>query len=112
MVVKYSQGGISIKQHKVTVRKWLRENNYNDIADMIDDIMMEWSKQGKRTRRNWWDVLAGDKNGKPKKINGRVFPVLKAAQIRKGLPVSENAISRNKKEQPPVIMKTNRWKNT
>ncbi len=92
-----------------TVRAWLRENHYGDIADVIDELMLEWKRQGKKTRRNWWGVLAGGVNGKPRKVNGVTFPVLKAAQIRQGLPVTANALCRNKHEKPPEIARTNRW---
>lgn len=63
-------------------RVWLRENRHEDIADLIDEIMVEWKNAGKNTRRNWWDILAGDKDGNPRIVAGRKFPVLKEAQIR------------------------------
>lgn len=93
----------------ITVREWLRKNGYNDIADEIDNIMQEWSEKGKKTRRNWWEILSGGKNGKSRTIYGKTFPVLKAAQIRQGVPVTKNAICRNENENPPKIKKTNRW---
>jgi hypothetical protein len=37
--------------------------------------------------------------------------VLKAAQIRKGVPITQNAICRNENEVIPEIAKTGRWKN-
>ena len=93
----------------MNVRQWLRENNYDDIADMIDEIMNEWRVAGKKTRRNWWDILAGRKNGTPCKRDGRVFPVLRAAQIRQGRPITENAICRNPEEIPPPVVVSGRW---
>ncbi len=91
------------------IRIWLRENNYADIADLIDGLIDEWSSQGKKTRRNWWEVLAGDKKGRSRIICGRVFPVLKAARIRQGLPDVSNSICRNENEEIPNIRETNRW---
>lgn len=97
---------MSLKILESTARTWLRNNNYNDIAELIE----EWHKKGKGTRRNWWDILAGGKKGKSRVICGRVFPVIKAAQIRQGVPITENAICRNPNETPPSIKQTNRWK--
>ena len=37
-----------MNQIEITVRKWLRENNYEDVADLIDEIMEEWNKSGKK----------------------------------------------------------------
>lgn len=90
-------------------RHWLRENDYNDIADMIDEIMSEWQAAGKKTRRNWWDILAGRKNGQPCVREGRTFPILRAAQLRMGRPISENAICRNPEEEIPPVVISNRW---
>lgn len=99
----------ALKVIESTARKWLRDNNYNDIADMIDELIEEWNKTGKGTRRNWWEVLAGDKKGKSRVIYGRTFPVLKTAQIRKGVTVTDNAICRNTDEKQPDIKQNNRW---
>lgn len=87
--------------HEIKARDWLRENGYDDVADLIDQIQAEWEKEGKRTRRNWWEVLAGGNDGKSRKIGGREFPVLKVAQIRQGLPVTKNAIRRARSEKAP-----------
>jgi DNA adenine methylase len=83
-------------------RQWLRKNGYDDIADMIDKAMDEWKTEGNRTRRNWWEVLAGDSNGKPRVVAGLEFPVLRAAQVRQGLPVSDDAVCRDRNEKPPA----------
>lgn len=69
-----------MKVIKNTARDWLIENGYKDVAQLIDDIMLEWKKQGKKTRRNWWEKLCGDKNGKSKIVSGRKISVLRAAQ--------------------------------
>lgn len=88
-----------------TARSWLIENGYDDIAMLIDEILEEWKKNGNKTRRNWWDKLCGGKNGVPLKVGSIEIPILRAAQIRKGYPVTKNAICRNENEIVPVITK-------
>ena len=95
----------------MNARQWLRANNYDDIADMIDEVINEWQAEGKKTRRNWWDILSGRKNGEPCVRKGRKFPVLRAAQLRQGKPVTENAICRDPAEEPPPIVVSARWSN-
>lgn len=92
-----------------SARKWLRANGYEDIADMIDDIMSEWRLLGKRTRRDWWIVLAGTKTGAPCTYAGRTFPVLRVAQLRRGMQVTSNALARAENESAPEIWRTPRW---
>ena len=90
-------------------RRWLRENGYEDIADRIDAIILKWKTEGKKTRRNWWDILAGGKGGKPCTVAGYEFPVLKSAQRRKGVPITPYAISRSRKEAPQMKWQVARW---
>jgi hypothetical protein len=90
-------------------RKWLRENGYEDVAALIDEVMNEWAASGARTRRDWWVTLAGGVDGKPATVNGREFPVLACAQRRQSKPVTKNAIRRNARETPPPIRDTGRW---
>lgn len=92
-----------------TAHSWLMKNGYEDIANLIDEIMKEWKLQGKKTRRNWWEKLCGDKNGNPTKVGKQEIPVLRAAQIRQGLPISKNALCRNEDEKPPEIITNTRW---
>ena len=92
-----------------TLRRWLIENNYQDVAKIIEDIMLEWKKSGNKQRRNWWDILAGDRDGNSRVISGREIPVLKAAQLRKGRVATKDAICRNKNEQPIPFKETKRW---
>ncbi|WP_449621209.1 hypothetical protein [Robertmurraya sp. Marseille-Q9965] len=98
-----------MQEPNIPIRRWLSENNYSDVTDLIDEIMDGWKKEGKKTRRNWWDVLAGGKNGTPKTIEGITFPVLKAAQLRQGVAISNNALCRNAEESIPDIWKNGRW---
>lgn len=67
-------------------RTWLRENGQGDVADTIDRLMEKWKARGVTTRRNWWDVLAGDKHGNPKVVDGVTFPVFPDARRRQGYP--------------------------
>lgn len=91
-------------------RDWLRENNYEDVADLIDEVLAEWKEGGSGERRDWWHLLAGDRNGKPRFVAGREFPVLWAAQRRQGRKViTPNALKRSKKEKPPPVRITSRW---
>jgi hypothetical protein len=93
----------------IPVREWLLQNEYADVAALIDNVMNGWKSKGTKTRRNWWDVLAGNKNGTPKTIEGITFPVLRAAQARKGIPVTDNALCRNEAELVPEIVVNGRW---
>lgn len=93
----------------MTTRDWLRQNGYQDVADLIDEVRAEIETTGNRTRRNWWDTLAGGKDGIPFTVNGHEFPVLRVAQIRQGKPITENAICRNPGEVPPDVVATKRW---
>lgn len=92
-----------------TLRSWLRGNHYDDVADLIDEILKEWAAKGVKTRRNWWLILAGGRGGKPLNIAGRAFPVLRSAQIRMGRNVTPNATSRGEAESPLPICRTGRW---
>lgn len=92
-------------------RVWLRNNPYIDIADQIDQVMLKWKAQGKATRRNWWQILAGWSDGRPRIAGGVTFPVLRAARIRQGLPPDvPGVLCRNPDEQPPAIRVTPRWR--
>lgn len=94
----------------MTTRDWLRQNGYDDIADLIDEAMADMQRNGSKQRRNWWDVLAGGKDGTPITVSGLQFPVLRAAQLRQNKPVTPNAIQRNRRESVPAVRITNRWK--
>ena len=105
VLINGKSGGLE----KMLARQWLLENGYEDIATLIDEVTDEWKAQGKRTRRNWWEVLAGDKHGNSRHVEGREFPVLKAAQLRQGFSVTESALRRNPSEEPPAVRITGRW---
>src|SRR5437867_661263 len=92
-----------------TVRRWLIENNYDDIATLIDQVMLVWERKGVRTRRNWWEVLAGDREGNQRTIEGITLPVLRAARIHQRMRVTDNCLCRNPNEIIPPARKTGRW---
>jgi hypothetical protein len=84
----------------MTAREWLEHHGYPDVVELIDAVMARWAQSGLRTRRNWWEVLAGDRNGRTKVIAGIQFPVLAVAQRHEGVPVTTNAIRRGARELP------------
>lgn len=92
-------------------RVWLRRWGYDDIVDAIDAMMRKWYAEGNGTRRNWWDVLAGTREGKPCTINGVTFPVLRAARRRKGWPEDvPGAVQRSALELAPPVREQERWR--
>jgi hypothetical protein len=95
----------------MTARDWLKENGYDDIVALIDEVLADLKAKGSKERRNWWEILAGGRNGKPLKVAGREFPVLYAAQKRQGKTITANAIRRKKMERPPPVRETGRWSN-
>lgn len=85
----------------MTTRDWLQENGYADIVQLIDQVMEMWKASGARTRRNWWEVLAGGVNGASRTVEGVTFPVLATAQRHEGRSITPNAIKRDRSETPP-----------
>ena len=94
----------------MTCREWLRANGYVDVVELIDQATAKMAARGSKHRRNWWDILSGGENGKPCLREGIEFPVLRVAQLRQGKTVTQNAISRSRKELPPDVRNTSRWK--
>jgi len=94
----------------MTCREWLLANGYVDVAAVIDQVLVIIEAKRGKTRRNWWDDLAGKPGGDPRFREGIELPVLRVAQIRQGVPVTPHAICRNENEQPPDVRKTARWK--
>ena len=93
----------------MTCRQWLLENDYPDVAVLIDEALKKIASKRRKSRRNWWDTLAGGPNGKSSIREGIEFPVLRVAQLRQGKVVTANAICRNEHEQPPDVVATKRW---
>ncbi len=91
-------------------RLWLRRNGYGAIAELIDEIVTEWKTAGKRTRRNWFEILGGDKLGRRRIAAGREFPIIASVRARQGLPPTTAAIrAPAESEPPPPIVRSGRW---
>ena len=91
-------------------RQWLRANGYDKLAHQIDELVERWKAAGKKTRRNWWEILAGGRHGKPCTVDGIKFPILKAAQRRQNRPLTASALSnRGEKPPSPAPSETGRW---
>ena len=93
-----------------SARAWLARNGYEEYSALIDEVMAAWEAKGSKERRDWWLVMSGGPNGKPRVVGGRTFPVLAAFQERQGQPVTENAERRSANEVTPSIQKQARWK--
>lgn len=97
------------KPHDDDIRVWLSKHGYADYLDLVDSLIVRWREAGLKTRRNWWDIFAGDSNGNPRSVNGVEFPVLRAARRRKQLPDVPHAIFRSEDEPIPPIRQSPRW---
>ena len=93
----------------MTARDWLLANEYEDIVALIEEIETEWRAAGKRTRRNWWAILAGGRGGRSRTVEGRAFPVLVVAQMHEGVPITPNAIRRSATELAPKKVYLGKW---
>jgi hypothetical protein len=93
----------------MVIRKWLKENNYTKELALVDTVEAELKASGSKQRRNWWDAFAGANEGTPIIVNGHEFPVLRAAQIRQGKPVTKNAICKSEDEVIPPVKASSRF---
>jgi hypothetical protein len=93
----------------MTCRTWCVENSYPNCVALMDKADALIAAKGRKSRRNWWDTLAGGVDGKPSVREGIEFPVLRAAQIRQGKPITANALCHNENEQVPPVLVTKRW---
>ncbi len=93
------------------IKKWLHDNNFDEIIDDINLVEKKWKEKGKHTRRNWWEVLAGCNNGNAKTIEGIKFPVFNSVREREGKEPIENAYDRDVNLKTPDKWYTNRWPN-
>lgn len=94
---------------EITFVDWCRQSNYSDIADFVERLRTQWAAEGNGTRRNWWDLFAGTKDGKQRIVRGIEIPILQAARKRKSWPIVEGALCRNPEEQIPGISLQTRW---
>ncbi|MCG3771061.1 MAG: hypothetical protein JW384_02241 [Nitrosomonadaceae bacterium] len=95
----------------MSCKQWLLQNGYPDYAALIDKLEAENKERGVTTRRDWWDILSGIKDGKPSTRMGGNLPVLRAFQVRQGKPVTANAEQRNENEVAPPKTPQGRWTN-
>ena len=95
-------GQLNLPQIGGSLDAWLRQNDYREVADKIAGIMSTWKANGVKTRRNWWDVLAGDQQGNPREVAGVQFPIIAAIRSRQGLPPATGALSRRNEKPPPA----------
>lgn len=113
LIVRFGDGNQTsepVKPIKNSLREWLIASGYSDVNDLIEDIMADWKTRGKKTRRDWWEVLAGTFGGKGRKIEGRTMPVLAAARHRMGWPKVESAVCRNADQPVPTVAESARWR--
>lgn len=90
-------------------RVWLRMAGFDDLADEIDRIMQSWKDRGLKTRRNWWEALAGTPSGKPMVVEGVVFPILAAVRQSRGLEPVKGALKVPSKFAVPAAVRQVRW---
>jgi hypothetical protein len=81
---------------------WLRQNGYRDVADKRERVLSIWRQNGVKTRRNWWDVLAGDQSGQPREVAGEKFPVIALIRKRQGLAPVRGALWKAGEVPPPA----------
>jgi hypothetical protein len=92
-----------------TIKERLAQKNYADVLKQIQAVERGSKRKGTGTRRDWWEVLAGNQNGSSKTIEGRSFPVLSAARRRKGWPVTKECLCRDANEEAPSVVPQIRW---
>lgn len=91
---------------RTDIRAWLQAQGRKDVALKIDAAMRKWAREGKKTRRNWWDILSGDKKGNPRSVRGIEFPVLEGARRRQERKSSSDARSSKRKVVPASTRKS------
>jgi hypothetical protein len=94
---------------RITARQWLIERGFHSEAGKIAEIEKEWRDAGKRTRRNWYEILAGDISGNPRVVAGRTFVVIAEIRARQKLECSAVAVSAGRGKRVPKPVAQNRW---
>ena len=97
------------KPHDDDIRVWLSARGYAGELRKVEGLIARWRSEGLKTRRNWWEIFAGDSKGNPRAVDGIKFPVLRAARRRQNLPDVPHAIFRSEDEPIPPIRKGPRW---
>lgn len=93
-------------------RVWLRTIGlamFDELADQLDKITESWSERGVKTRRSWWESLAGTPNGTPRISYGITFPIIAAVRERFGMDPVKGAIELPPNVVVPPIVKQARW---
>ena len=95
----------------ITAKNWLIQNNYPEVVKIIDDYVAYNKARGSGEKRNFWDLLAGRKNGDPVNRNGFVFPILESIRTARkpNFPNAKSAIKKNKREIVPPPIEQARW---
>lgn len=83
------------------LESWLAENGYDDVLAKMRKIVDGWKKRRLKTRRNWWEVLAGDAKGRPRAVAGEMFPIIAAIRKRQGLDPVPIALTHSKETPLP-----------
>ena len=94
------RNGLSVSRTRVDAncRIWLTANGYSDVTAKITKIERSWKKRGVKTRKDWWLILAGTKDGKPRSVEGVAFPILASCRERQGYPPCEGELARGENE--------------
>lgn len=100
---------MSTSSSEPTVLQWLRANGYADVVATILTVLKRRDDAGVKTRRNWWDVLAGTLAGERRSDSGFEFPILSAARRRKGWPVVAGERHNAGEAPPPPVVQSGRW---
>ena len=96
-------------------RVWLRTIGlamFDELADQLDKITESWAKRGVKTRRNWWENLAGTPIGAKRKSYGIVFPIIAEVRERFGMDTVKDAIKLPPNVIVPPMVRQARWGQT
>ena len=93
----------------MNAKQWLSAHGYDDVLKKIDQVEARIDKRQTKTRRSWFEPLAGHKNGSPSKVLGVTFPIINAFRIRRGWAPVPNGISRSDNELVPPPKSQARW---
>jgi len=47
----------------------------------VEGLIAKWRSEGLKTRRNWWEIFAGDSKGNQRTVDGIKFPVVRARHL-------------------------------
>jgi DNA adenine methylase len=94
------------RSRREDVRAWLRSRGYADVARQIEELLARWQRAGKKTRRNWWEVLAGGAGGRARTVDGVTFPVLRAARNRQARRLRRASGARAQRGNPAVPVRS------